>query len=226
MKISVIIPVFNEEKYIGACLTSLANQVVSPDEIIVVDNNCSDKTVLIAKKYEVEVISEKRQGMIYARNAGFSRAKGQIIARCDADTIVPENWIATIKKNFDQNEIAGLSGMVIYHDDWVAEKSSFLVRFFVKSMRFFLKHNILTGPNMAITKKVWNKVKNEICLDEKKVHEDIDLAIHVAKYGEIKFDPQLQVYSSARRIKYNPLSFFLEYPLRLVSTLSSHKGRV
>lgn len=225
MKISVIIPIFNEEAYIRKCLESLKRQTETPYEIIVVDNNCTDRSIEYAQKFGVKIIKETNQGMIYARNAGFNAAAGDIIARCDADTVVSEDWISQINKNFKKAPIAGLTGMVIFYDSWLLKRVQFIYYFYFVLMRFFLKHNVFAGPNMVLTKKIWEKVKNEVCMDEKKVHEDIDLSIHIARYGQIAFDPELKVYSSSRRIKYNPLSFFFEYPLRLISTLNSHQRK-
>jgi len=76
---------------------------------------------------------------------------------------------------------------------------------------------------MAISKKAWNKVKDEACLDDKQFHEDIDLAIHVIKSGgKIIYDPELFAQFSARRIKNNPESFFKEYPDRVIKTINTH----
>src|ERR1035437_9820650 len=91
MKVSVVIPAYNEEKYIGACLDSLMDQKEKPDEIIVVNNNSTDNTAKIVKKYPVRLINEEQQGMIPARNRGFNEAKFEIIARTDADTILPRS---------------------------------------------------------------------------------------------------------------------------------------
>ena len=63
MKVSVVIPSYNEEKYIGRCLEGIALQIEKPDEVIVVDNNCTDKTVEIAEKFGATIIKEKKQGM-------------------------------------------------------------------------------------------------------------------------------------------------------------------
>jgi len=80
------------------------------------------------------------------------------------------------------------------------------------------------GPNMIITKEIWQKVKDKVCLDNKKVHEDIDLAIHILKTGgKIKRDDSLIVKASGRRIKTNPFSFFIEYPLRCLKMLLNHR---
>ncbi len=71
--ISVVIPAYNEENYIEACLKSLRNQKTNvPYEIVVCDNNSTDRTVEIAKKYADKVVYERRQGIGYARNKGVS----------------------------------------------------------------------------------------------------------------------------------------------------------
>lgn len=221
MKISVVVPAFNEEKYIRNCLESLKNQEMPADDIIVVDNNCTDKTINIAKKYPVRIIKEKKRGIIFARNTGFNAAKHEIIARCDADTIVPKNWVKRIKLNFAKKKIDGLTGPASFYD--LPFPTLFFTIAYLKGMKIIQKgKNTLIGPNMALTKKIWNKVRGEVCLDEKKVHEDIDLALHINRYGKIDFDSTLVVAASARRIKYHPFSFFGEYPLRLIKTLITH----
>lgn len=222
MKISVVVPVYNEEKYIENCLNSLINQSEKPDEIIVVDNNCIDKTIFLTKQYPVKIIKEKKQGMIFARNRGFNEAKHEIIARCDADTILPINWIKKIKKNFNRFPIDALTGPVTPYD-LIIKTKDFAITYF-EIMRFIQNGaETLVGPNMVITKKIWKKVKNKVCLNDNQVHEDIDLAIHIFKEGgKIKRDNSLIIKMSGRRIKNNPLSFFVEYPVRMVKTFQAH----
>ncbi len=223
MKISVVIPTYNEEQYIGKCLESLQKQTDPPDEIIVVDNNCTDKTAEIAKRMGARVISEKEQGMIPARNAGLNAAKFEIIARIDADTIVPPDWIERIKYNFENFKIDALSGPFYYYDGLI--KFSFPSRIYFKTMKRILKNNeVLSGSNMMLTKKMWEIVKPLVNLEDKKVHEDIDLSINIIKVkGNIGYDGKLIAGISARRIKGNPKSFFIEYPKRVVSTLRTNK---
>lgn len=224
MKVSVVIPVYNEEKYIKNCLDSLMKQEEKPDEIIVVDNNCTDKTISIVKKYKgIKIIQEKKQGISPTRNKGFNSAKYEIIARCDADSILPINWIKDIKKTFSKNsQIAGFTNSIVFYDLPIVNKSSLPSDMYYYISKIILGFPSFVGPSMAITKKIWLKVKKELCTDDKKVHEDIDLAIHIKKYGEIFFEPNVVVKISGRRIKYNPLSFFLEYPLRLIKMLKIH----
>lgn len=222
MKISLIIPVYNEEKYITGCLESIKNQKIMPDEVIIVDNNCSDNTLSIVKEYSfVKVVHEKKQGMIAARNAGFNAAKNEIIARCDADVKLPSNWVTRIKRNFARYAIDALTGPAIFYDAPI--KSSLFARGYLDMMKPIHRGGeTLYGPNMIITKKIWEAVKNKVCLNDKLVHEDIDLAYHIQENGgKIKRDNNLVVGTSSRRAK-NPYSFFSEYPQRFMKTLLYH----
>lgn len=222
MKISVIIPAYNEEKYIGKTIQRLLEQEEKAEEIIVVDNNSKDKTAEIANGMGAKVVTETVQGMIPARNRGFNEANYEIIARLDADTLVEKDWIKRIKEDFKDEELVGVSGPAYYYTfPKILQSKSWPFRLYYLAIKRALKHDILFGPNMAIRKSAWEKVKNEVCLDDKKVHEDIDLSIHLAKYGKLKTDLNLTVATSARRWK-TIYSFFIEYPIRLRKTLKSH----
>jgi len=225
MKISVVIPAFNEEKYIGSCLKSVNDQEIKADEIIVVDNNSTDKTKSIAEKMGAVVIKEKKQGIIHARNKGFESAKYRIIARCDADVAVPRDWIKKIKQNFENKDIDALSGPIIYHDSFLKSASILPSHIYLESLRIISKGNrYLLGPNMAIRKSIWLKVKKFVNLNDSRVHEDIDLSLNIIKIGgKIGYDNSLAVNTSSRRIKSKPRSFFLEYPTRIAKTFLTNK---
>lgn len=220
MKVSVVVPAYNEELFIGRCLGSLVGQSVKPDEIIIVDNNSTDKTVEIAKRFHVKVVKEKTQGMTHARNRGFNEARHEIIARCDADVVVPSDWIERIKKNFTRKKIDALSGPVAYTDSPFITHSPIPSQVYLESLRLLSKGNrYLVGPNMSLTKEIWKKVKDIVNTDDSKVHEDIDLSLKIVKIGgKIGYDPKLIVSSSARRIVGKPKSFFIEYPARMINT--------
>ena len=223
MKISLIIPVYNEEKYIAGCLDSIALQKIMPDEVIIVNNNCTDNTLSIVKKYPfVRVINETTQGMIAARNAGFNAATYEIIARCDADARIPSNWISKIHRNFTSSKIDALTGPIMFYD--APFKTSLIARAYLDMMKPIHRGGeTLVGPNMIVTKNIWEKVKSLVCLNDKLVHEDIDLAYHIQEMGgKIKRDNKLIVSTSSRRARKNPYSFFSEYPTRFIKTLFYH----
>lgn len=230
LKVSVVIPVYNEEKYIGACLESLMKQTVQADEIIVVNNNSTDNTLKIVKQYPVRILKEKKQGMTPARNKGFNEAKYEIIARTDADTILPPNWIKRIKKSFVDEKLVGLSGPAEFYDlpefihnsHWQT-KSAWVkfIKTYNSIVKQILKHDCLYGPNCSFRNAAWKQIKNNICLDDKQVHEDLDLSIHLATLGKIKFNNTLMVSTSVRRWK-RPEAY-LEYLYRGLKSIQKHQ---
>lgn len=223
MKISVVIPAFNEQEYLEACLKSLENQIEKPFETIVVNNNSIDKTVEIAKKFGAKVLHQKKPGTTPTRNKGFNAARGDIIARVDADTRVKADWTKRIRQAFEKDaKLLGLSGSAYFdklptflqYHTWLATGSSGLVR-------LAMRHDGMMGFNLALRKKAWELVKNEVCLNDKDVHEDMDLAIHINKYGKVLFDRSLLVQTSSRRL--SKAKTYVEYPYRYLKTVRRHK---
>lgn len=222
MKITVIIPAYNEEKMIETCIKHVLDQTERAHEILVIDNNSTDSTAKLIKKYPVTYILEKEQGIIPARNRGFNEAKGDIIARTDADTRVPKDWIAKIKKDFKENDILAVTGPVTFYD--LPVNSPLLSNIFTYELKFLFNQFLLFGPNFAIKKSLWDNIKEKVCLNAKKVHEDFDLALHVPEPQQnVFFDPHLVVPISARRIKSHPESFFGEYLMRTIRMLADHR---
>jgi peptidoglycan/xylan/chitin deacetylase (PgdA/CDA1 family) len=105
MRLSVVIPAYNEGHAIRRCLDSLAGQKTSyPFEVIVVDNNSTDETGQIAAGYPfVRVVHESRQGVAPARQAGVNAADGEVIAQTDADTEAPSDWLERIGRAFEED---------------------------------------------------------------------------------------------------------------------------
>ena len=88
--LSVVIPAYNEEQYLPACLRALRQQKDAPPfEVIVVDNASTDSTACIAGQFGAHVVAEPRKGVARARQSGFEAARAPIVASTDADTIVP-----------------------------------------------------------------------------------------------------------------------------------------
>ncbi|MCI6749647.1 MAG: glycosyltransferase [Megasphaera elsdenii] len=110
-KISVIIPVYNTEKYIGDCLNSLYKQSLKEIEIICVNDGSTDMSLDILKKYakidhRLKIISLKNQGVSVARNTGIAIATGEYIQFIDSDDmLVPESlsyaFQQMVKKQLD-----------------------------------------------------------------------------------------------------------------------------
>lgn len=105
--ISVIIPLYNHEQFIGPCLESLLSQDIPPGdmEIIVVDNNSQDRGPEIAASYPVLLLHESTQGCIFATAKGLESARGDIIARIDDDCVAHRDWARRIQESFRDPEV-------------------------------------------------------------------------------------------------------------------------
>lgn len=100
-KVSVIVPVYNVEKYLDRCIQSLLNQTLKEIEIILVDDESPDKCPQICDRYaqqdvRIKVIHKKNEGLGMACNSGMEIAKGEYIAFCDSDDYVDENMYETM----------------------------------------------------------------------------------------------------------------------------------
>ncbi len=204
LALSLIIPAYNEEQHLKACLDSIAVQSVMPYEVLVIDNNSTDGTKKLAKSYPfVRVLSEKQQGIVYARNRGFNTAKGTLIGRIDADSVLPLDWVERITDfyNNPDNAFTALTGSGAYYNTPFPRISriAFDILAF-KVNRIVLGYNFLLGSNMAMPTKMWKKVRDDVCV-RTDIHEDLDLAMHVHESGyKIKYDRSIQMGILLRRV--------------------------
>ncbi|NEZ56151.1 glycosyltransferase [Adonisia turfae] len=122
--VSIIIPVYNSNKFLGNCLAALSKQTYAKDryEIIVVDNNSTETVSDVTNDFEqVTLTHESQPGSYIARNKGLSLAKGDVIAFTDADCIPTPTWL--------ENGVAVLLsepnvGLVAGHIDLFAEDAN------------------------------------------------------------------------------------------------------
>lgn len=204
LTLSIVIPVYNDKNHLKKCLDSIAKQSVMPDEVIVVDNNSNDGSCELARLFPfVRVIKEKKQGVVFARNAGFDAVQTDLIGRIDSDTILPVSWVEYIKgfySNPDNHNQALTGGGYFYNIRMPKFTSWWQDQVVFRCNRLLLGHYILYGSNMAITREQWLDVRVDVC-DNIDMHEDLDLAIHLHKIGyEITYHENLKVGVLMRRV--------------------------
>ena len=102
-KFSIIIPVYNVEKYIGKCLDSVMNQTYHDYEVIVVNDGTKDSSMNIVNNYDVKVINQKNQGLSAARNTGVKEAKGEYILFLDSDDSIEKDLLKELNKSLKNN---------------------------------------------------------------------------------------------------------------------------
>lgn len=114
MKISVVIPTYNEEKGIAQCIQSIFSGSEKPYEVIVADGGSADKTVEIAKANGAAVYNNPNRTAASGRNVGIAHASGDIIAFTDGDNYVDGDWLKSIREAFEKDaEVDGIGGKVI-----------------------------------------------------------------------------------------------------------------
>jgi glycosyltransferase involved in cell wall biosynthesis len=214
LRVSLVIPAYNEAANLRQCLEAIAKQTIKPHEVIVVDNNSTDDTVSIAKEYPfVRILQEERQGVLYARAKGFDAARGDIIGRIDGDTIIPENWIQTVREIFAESDVAATSGKMEYGDIAMRRTMNrielsfrrWLARSFTPTRTVFLQ-----GASMAMRREAWQAVRADLC-ERSDIHEDYDIALHLQQMGyDVSFDERLVAELSLRRVD-TSLRQFLAY---------------
>jgi glycosyltransferase involved in cell wall biosynthesis len=225
LTLALIIPVYNEESHIGDCLRSIERQTVAPDEVIVVNNNSIDRTVEIARSFPfVKVVHEKKQGLIPARNRGFREAKSDLLGRLDADSVLAPDWVEVAKNTFKDEKIDAASGPARIRVDTHfsrPETTLWTKIYFLYALAVF-RFRVLWGPNMVVRREAWLEIKNELCEDDKLVHEDQDLSVVLKSHGKkIIFIKNLLISTDGLRLAYLPKA--LEYNHRRKLTLERHE---
>ena len=229
MKISIVIPVFNEEDSLSVCLRAIEAQIKPAFEVIVVDNNSTDATARIAEEFNfVKLIKEPLQGVVHARTTGFNVATGDIIARIDADSLIPANWTLNVETVFRDKDIDAVSGVAHYYSvacaDLVDKIDLFIRRYISRSLK---KENkmYLWGANMAMRRKAWKAVRSSLC-ERAHQHEDFDIAIHMRELGfNIIFDERLEALVSSRRIDMKFIDY-MRYVMMSPGTYAQHGIKV
>lgn len=190
-KVSIIIPAFNEEKYIPQCLDSISSLKYPKAniEVIVVDNGSTDRTCEIAKSYNVILLQDSTKNVSWLRNLGAKHATGSILAFVDADCVISEQWLSSAQKYFDNPDVAAWGGPPVPPKgaNWV-QKAWCVVRQKHEDIEFV---DWLGSMNFFVRKEIFLKASG---FDEGLVTcEDVDLSYRLSKFGKIISDNSLKV---------------------------------
>jgi Glycosyltransferases involved in cell wall biogenesis len=203
-KVSVIIPVYNSEKYIEKCLGSLLNQTLKEVEIICVNDGSTDKSLEILNKCKdsnsnIKVINQKNTGPSIARNNGLNLASGEYVAFVDSDDWVEQNMYY----NLYNVAIRYHLNMVMCHcindyNNGLVSKQTYLDLPANKILtKKDIKEYIYPGcMGNSIYSSLWNKIISRKYLNSLNLMTDTDL-----KYGE-DLIYQLEIYDGLDRLYY------------------------
>lgn len=136
IKASIIIPVYNVEKYLKECLDSISLQTYSDWECILVDDGSKDSSGAICDSYAERdsrfvVIHKQNEGVSCARNTGLDSAKGEWVVFVDSDDIIQKNYLEELKKGTENNADFVFSGYTKFQDGHIYDKVTFKPGLFV-----------------------------------------------------------------------------------------------
>lgn len=225
MRLSFVIPAYNEEAYLPACLDSILAQTRTlPSgtcEIIVVNNASTDRTRDVVLTYlhsGVKLIDEPRKGLTFARQAGFAASTGELIANVDADSRLTPHWVSNVLATFAKSDadarartlnakpLAALSGPILYYD--LTPRQRVLVRVFYLTAwityalnRYILRVGSMVQGGNFITSRTALEAIGGFNTAISFYGEDTDIARRLNDVGEVRFTFSLKMFSSARRLK-------------------------
>lgn len=163
-KISVIIPVYNTEKYLDKCIQSILNQTYTNFELLLINDGSKDNSGNICDKYakednRVRVFHKKNEGVSTARNMGLDNAKGEWVCFVDSDDFILENSLFFLKNLVEPNKDIYMFKTAILYDDAITKKE-------------------YTKKNVEQTNELWKYIFKKNIIDKNK------LKFINIKYGE------------------------------------------
>ena len=216
MKISFVIPAYNEEEILARCLTSVMKEIERQrgveTEIIVVNNASTDRTNEVASAFQnVRIIEESRKGLVWARRAGFLASSGEVVANIDADTMLPEGWLTKVINEFTTDRaLLALSGPQRYYDAPLYMRAAtsvwYLIGFIFDYINevCFKKGAMLQGGNFVLRREAMERIGGFDTSIEF-YGEDTDIGRKVRRIGKVKWTFAFPIYASGRRLKKNGL---------------------
>ncbi|SNB55494.1 Glycosyltransferase, GT2 family [Marinobacter sp. es.042] len=188
--LSIIIPVFNEQRYIGSCLDSIFQNDIERHfyEVIVVDNGSVDDTVAIVNRYEVSLWVDEASNVGGVRNYGAKKAVGENLVFLDADCVIDEGWIsrAVGRISKSKNNVYGGQYLLRENPSWL-EKNWVL-----NDNSETVEQTTLVGGCIVIPKEIFDDAGG---FDERLVSgEDSELTNRLRRQGYVvEIDPALSV---------------------------------
>ena len=213
LKVSVLIPAFNEEQYIIKTLEAIMLQDYVDFEVIVVNNASTDKTAEKVKEFIerntnnshfITLVYEGKQGTNYARERGRRIATGQIIAQLDADCIPEKNWISNGVRSLKKNKAVAVTGPYYYFDSFLYRRQLTLLAqiIFYPIINMITQKckcgGIIIGGNSFIDADTLERAGG-YNVDLTFYGDDVDIAKRVSKFGWISYSNSLILNTSSRR---------------------------
>ncbi|TCJ00133.1 glycosyltransferase family 2 protein [Aeromicrobium sp. IC_218] len=201
--VSVVVPVLDDATALARCLDRLGRQTRRPDEVVVVDNGSTDTSVAVARAYGARVVTEPRRGIPHAAATGYDAAAGDVIVRCDADSLPGPRWLERLVAPLEHDSgLDAVTGLGVFRDAPRGSRTLLTVLYlgaYYVTSHLALGHTALWGSNMALRRTSWAEVSTAVHR-EADVHDDMDLAFVLGPRRRIRLVPVV-VGVSARSLR-------------------------
>lgn len=202
VRVSVVIPVLDDALALRCCLERIAAQTVAPLEVVVVDNGSSDDSAAVARATGARVVTEPVRGIPAAAARGYDEARGDVIARCDADSLVPADWVERIATAFALDpRLDAITGPGRFHDlprGWAGIASVAYAIGIFGVAGAAIANVPVWGSNMAVRRSAWLAIADRVARDDAALHDDLDLSMRLGPAARVRLDPRLRVEAEGR----------------------------
>lgn len=201
-RISVVIPVKDDDTELARCLRALARQSRPPDEVVVVDNGSTDASAGVARAFGARLERCETPGIPAASAAGYDAATGDLILRLDADCVPDASWVGTMADAFAARpDVAAFTGGARFIDGPPGLRGPLAVLYlgsYAAVMTITLGHPPLFGSNLGMRRDAWRSIRSRVHRDDAELHDDMDLSFHLGERGRIRFLPRARMGMSMR----------------------------
>jgi glycosyltransferase involved in cell wall biosynthesis len=225
-RFSVVIPCFNEARYLADALLSLQKQDFDGlCEVIVVDNNCTDETAAIARELGALVVAEPVAGVCNARQRGTETARGEIVVSADADTVYDRDWLSRIDARFREDpRIVAVVGPCRYADGprWGQVYARMLFAAVHGVYRATGRAVYASATNIAFRRDAWTGYDTTLTQGG----DELDQLRRLRGKGRVVYEHGNPTYTSGRRLSrglgYNlfvtlPVHYLLTYAVNRIA---------
>ena len=207
--VSVIVPTFQEEKFVESCLLSIRRQRYPAGalELIVADANSTDRTQEIAHRLADRLVNCDRRGIAFGRNSGAAAATGDVLLFVDADAALEPDFVDRCISAFRDPATVCVTGIALPRDGALFARLVYRATYVLVRVFHTVGISLFPGICVAYRNKAFRAVGG--FREELGVAEDLDMSRRISRLGKCVINSQAKAAVSTRRLQEHALSVVL-----------------